>query len=98
MKIHTLLLSLSLAAGPALGAAERPEDRWNLADLYPTLEAGQADAARVESQLKDFSTCRGRLGESARRLKACLDAFADFSRRFARLEVFRQERVAQDTG
>jgi oligoendopeptidase F len=98
MKIHTLLLSLSLAAGPALGAAERPEDRWNLADLYPTLEAWQADAARVESQLKAFSTCRARLGESARRLKACLDAFADFSKRFARLEVYAQELLAEDTG
>jgi oligoendopeptidase F len=82
----------------APGAAERPEDRWNLADLYPSVKAWAEDAARLEAQLKEFASCRGHLGESARRLKACLDAQADFAKRYARLEVYAQELLAEDTG
>src|SRR2546430_11056793 len=80
------------------GAAERPEDRWNLADLYPSVKAWADDAARLEAQLKEFAACRGHLGDSARRLKACLDAKADFTKRYARLEVYASELFDQDTG
>jgi oligoendopeptidase F len=81
-----------------VGAAERPEDRWNLADLYPSVKAWADDAARLEAQLKEFAACRGRLGESARRFKTCLDAHADFTKRYARLEVYASELFAEDTG
>ena len=97
MKTHTLTL-LILVATTAIAATERPEDRWNLAELYPTVDAWQSDAARFESQLKAFSACRGRLGESAPRLKACLDAYEDFAKRYARLELYAQELLAEDTG
>jgi oligoendopeptidase F len=79
-------------------AAERPGDRWNLADLYPSVRAWAEDAARLEAQLKEFTACRGRLGESARRFKTCLDAHADFTKRYARLEVYASELFAEDTG
>ena len=96
--MKTFLLSLILVANTALAVTERPEDRWNLADLYPSLAAWQADAAKLDAQLEAFAACRSRLGESARRLKACLDAFTDFSKRAARLEVYAQELLAEDTG
>ena len=70
----------ALWAGAAPGTTERPEDRWNLADLYPSAGAWAGDAARLEAQLKEFAACRERLGESARRFKACLDAQADFTK------------------
>src|SRR6266850_1810935 len=57
----------ALWAGAAPGAAERPEDRWNLADLYPSV-------------------------------KACLDAQADFAKRYARLEVYASALFDEDTG
>src|SRR5882762_5138119 len=97
MLLATSALLAVLWAG-AVDAAERPEDRWNLADLYPSVKAWADDAARLEAQLKEFAACRGRLGESARRLKACLDAQADFTKRYARLEVYASELFDEDTG
>src|SRR5256885_7284256 len=93
-----MALLAALWASAAPGAAERPEDRWNLADLYPSVNAWADDAARLEAPLKEFAACRGQLGESARRLKACLDARADFTKRYARLEVYASELFDEDTG
>ena len=93
-----MALLAALWASAAPGAAERPEDRWNLAALYPSVKAWADDAARLEAQLKEFAACRGHLGDSARRLKACLDAQADFTKRYARLEVYASELFAEDTG
>jgi oligoendopeptidase F len=96
--IRGTALLAALWASAAPGAAERPEDRWNLADLYPSVNAWADDAARLEAQLKEFAGCRGRLGESARRFKTCLDAQADFTKRYARLEVYASQLFAEDTG
>jgi len=93
-----MALLAALWASAAPGAAERPEDRWNLADIYPSVKAWADDAARLEAQLKEFAACRGRLGESARRFKTCLDTQADFTKRHARLEVYASELLAEDTG
>src|SRR5436309_14311218 len=93
-----MALLAALWASAAPGAAERLEDRWNLADLYPSVNAWADDAARLEAQLKEFAACRGQLGDSARRLKACLDAKADFTKRYARLEVYASELFDEDTG
>ncbi len=93
-----MALLAALWASAAPGAAERPEDRWNLADLYPSVKAWADDAARLEAQLKEFTACRGHLGDSARHLKACLDAQADFTKRYARLEVYASELFDEDTG
>src|SRR5438105_14587061 len=96
--MKTFLLSLILVANTALAVTERREDRWNLADLYPSLAAWQADAAKLDAQLEAFAACRSRPGESARRLKPCLDAFTDSSKRTARLEVYAQALLAEYTG
>ena len=90
-----LCLSLNVAT---VAAAERPEDRWNLADLYPTVQAWHDDAARLDAQLKAFDACRGKLGESARRFKSCLDLQADATKRYYRLDVYANELLAEDTG
>lgn len=79
-------------------AAERPEDRWNLADIYPSLQAWEADAAKVDAQLKEFAACKGKLGESAARFKACLDLQSDFYKRYVRMAVYSGELLAEDTG
>src|SRR5437667_12043652 len=93
----TILLFIALSVGNAL-AAERPEDRWNLADMYPSVKAWHEDGAKLESQLKAFAGCRGKLGESARSLKRCLDAYAEFTKRFARLETYASPPLAEDPG
>src|SRR6266850_6452645 len=49
----------ALWAGAAPGAAERPEDRWNLADLYPSVKAwadAQADFAKRYARLEVYAS------------------------------------------
>jgi oligoendopeptidase F len=94
---YLLAAAATLVAMHAL-AAERPEDRWNLADVYATTRAWEQDSRILESQLAEFAACRGHLGDSARHFKACLDLQADIGKRYARLELYAQELFAEDTG
>ncbi|HET9470607.1 MAG TPA: hypothetical protein VFO24_05845, partial [Usitatibacter sp.] len=99
--LAAILPCVALAATlalPAAAATERPEDRWNLADLYPDTAAWNADAKAVEATLAQITACKGHLGDSARRLKECLDLWADAGKRGARLGVYAYELTAQDTG
>ncbi|MGZ5065444.1 MAG: hypothetical protein ACXWG1_07825, partial [Usitatibacter sp.] len=94
MKILLYPLMLLGIAAHAL-AAEIPGDRWNLGDIYPSLQAWNDDAAKLESQLKDFApACRGHLGESAAKLRQCLDLNADIDKRYSRLAVYSNELAA----
>ena len=93
------LLALALCStGLAAAPNERPQDRWNLADLYPNVAAWNEDLARVEAQLPQVAACKGHLGDSAKRLKECLDLQYDVAKRFSRLSVYAGELSAEDTG
>jgi hypothetical protein len=50
MNCHLLL---SIAAGLAPAYAETIADRWDLAEIYPSTAAWNADASKVDAQLKD---------------------------------------------
>lgn len=53
-------LRLLAAATVVLSDAESPQDRWNLEDLNVTRADWDADATRVQAQLKDEGmACRG---------------------------------------
>jgi oligoendopeptidase F len=94
-----LLLCIALATATSTAwAAERPEDRWNLADLYPDTQAWDADAARLELQMKTFESCRGHLGDSAARFHECLDLRSDMAKRYSRMAVYANELFSADTG
>jgi oligoendopeptidase F len=82
----------------AIEAAETTADRWNLADLYASVDAWNADARKLEAQLTELAACRGRLADSATRLRQCLDSRADMAKRMSRLGVFAREQLAEDTG
>ena len=82
----------------AASAAETEQDRWNLADLYPSAAAWATDAAKLRGQIGDFAACKDHLGESAARLRQCLDLRADMTKRLYRLGMFSGEQLAQDTG
>lgn len=90
---------LLVAVLPMLSqAAETGNDRWNLQDLYPSLAAWNADAATLEGQLKQFDRCRGQLGSSVKRFKACLDLHADLRKRYVRLSSYSSQLHDEDTG
>ena len=95
---RTCLLLAAFAVSIAARAAERPEDRWNLADLYPDTAAWNADAAKVEAALAPIGGCSGHLGDSAGRLRQCMDLESDTLKRFLRLVIYANELRAQDTG
>lgn len=74
------------------------KDTWNLADIYASTEAWNADAARLESQMAAFGKCAGHLGDSVARFKQCMDMRADMDKRMARLSTYASEKFADDTG
>ena len=90
------LLTLSPLAFAA--PQERPQDRWNLADLYASPQAWNEDYARVEAALPSLAACKGHLGDSARRLKECFDLNYDATRIYGRMSVYAGEWQAEDTG
>jgi len=91
-----LLFFAMLASASA--AAESAADRWNLADLYASADAWDADARKLDAQLRELAECRSHLGDSAARLRQCLDLRADMAKRMSRLAVFSREQLAEDTG
>ena len=97
--MRKILLAVFLAS-PASGAAsaETMADRWNLADIYPSLAAWNADAARLEGQIKELAACSGHLNDSATRLRQCLDLRADATKRYFRMAAFSGEQISEDTG
>jgi oligoendopeptidase F len=91
----TFSACLSLGAS---AAEEAVANRWNLADLYASAGAWEAEATKLNAQLAEFAHCKGHLGDSAARLRDCLDLRADMTKRLYRLAVFSGEQLAQDTG
>ena len=99
MKTTFCAALLALAVSSALAApVEREQDRWNLADIYPTVDAWNTDHARVDAQLGEVAACKGKLGESAKKLKECLDLQYDVLKRYYRMAVYANELSAEDTG
>jgi len=92
------LVALLFGIQTLTAMAETPSDRWNLADLYPSVAAWDADAAKVEVQMKEFSRCKGHLADSAARLRQCLELQADMTKRYLRMVVYSSQLLAEDTG
>jgi oligoendopeptidase F len=91
-------LFLLLGSALPVFSAESEEDRWNLAALYPSVEAWSADGAKLEAGLKEFARCQGQLGRSAERLERCLEAYSELKKRLVRIEVYASEKLSEDTG
>ena len=93
-----LALSFAAATAFAPALADSLADRWNLADLYPSVVAWNADAAKLEAQMAQFALCKGQLGDNVARFKKCLDLRADMTKRYYRMVVYSSEQLAEDTG
>lgn len=98
MRLCLITALLAAAFGSTTVHAEPLADRWNLGDLYASPAAWDADAAKVDAQLKEFGACKGHLGDSAAKLRECLDLQADINKRLGRMMVFAGEQLAEDTG
>ena len=93
-----LVAILLFSCGFGVAAADTIADRWNLAEIYPSVDAFNADAAKLEGQMKELGACSGQLGDGAARFRACLDLRADMTKRYFRMAAFAGEQVSEDTG
>ena len=58
MRLTMLAMVAAIASSGAV-VAQTNADRWNLADLYPSVAAWNEDAAKLERQIGDFERCKG---------------------------------------
>jgi oligoendopeptidase F len=89
-------LVLLLLAALCLSAPARAEERanvadqykWNLTDMYPSVEAWQAARDSLAARIPEISKFQGRLGESADVLYQGLSTAMDIARGLERLSVY----------
>jgi oligoendopeptidase F len=93
----TLLASLLALALPLAYAAETENDRWNLTHLYADNAAWQADLLKLDKQVKDFEQCKGKLGQSVAKFKACMDSYSEIQKRLVRIGSYSSQLHDQDT-
>jgi oligoendopeptidase F len=91
-------VAIAMVAALAPAFAQTAADTWDLTHIYPSLQAWNADAERLQTQLTDFGRCKGHLGDSAARLAQCLQLRADMTKRYYRLAVYSSQQLAGDTG
>jgi oligoendopeptidase F len=105
-RMRALPVAIAFALAATLAgtshAANHPNDttaqRWNLADMYASQDAWDADAKRLEQQFKDLSACSTTLAKNAKRLQTCLDLYADVLKRYYRLAGYAAQKNDEDTG
>lgn len=99
-----LLIAPAFAAVALHGAAQEreraevPEEyTWNLAEIYPSVDAWRSATASIQQQLPELDGYRGRLGESASGLADALDRFYGLQKELARTYVYASMLADQDT-
>jgi oligoendopeptidase F len=81
----------------AIVATAREPVVWNLADLYETPEAWEAELRAVEAEIGSLDDYQGRLGESAGTLADAYDAVSALYKRSLRLLVYATLKADEDT-
>ena len=71
-------------------------DTWDLDALYASSELWQADFQSLESQMPQYASFQGTLGESVEKLKACLEFDMEFSRTLEKVHTFAHLRNDED--
>lgn len=93
-----VMLTLLLAAGlSAASFAEEQNDTWNLADIYPSVEAWAEAKDALAARLPEVEACHGKLGDSAEQLLHCSELLSDLSKAFSRLYAYAGMAADADT-
>ncbi|MEQ8785770.1 MAG: oligoendopeptidase F [Pirellulaceae bacterium] len=71
-------------------------DTWDLSSLYPSNEAWEVDFQKFEKKISGYKKYRGKLGESAKTLAACLKFDSAFERLGDRLGVYAFLKTSED--
>lgn len=73
-------------------------DTWDLRPLYASDAAWQRAFRRIERRIPGFVRFRGKLGRSARTLRACLDSQMELDQQLERLGSYAFLRSSEDVG
>lgn len=87
-------LLLAVIASPV--CADDLAYRWNLSDLYPNVAAWNADAVKLQTQLKELGGCDAHLADGRARFKSCLDLQADAAKRYYRMRIYSSQLLDED--
>lgn len=68
--------------------AEDEQIVWNLSDLYPTLDAWNAERERVNAEIQTISSYQGTLGNNAQSLLAAFDGISAINKEAARVFIY----------
>jgi oligoendopeptidase F len=71
-------------------------DTWDLSSLFPSDEIWKQDFQKWEGRIGEYEQHRGKLGESAAALAACLGFDVDFERQAERIGVYAFLRSSED--
>jgi len=76
----------------------KPSDTWDLASFFPSDAEWESAFKKWEEQIPGYEKFRGKLGESAEMLSACLQFDAAIDRAAERLGVFAALKTSEDQG
>ena len=76
------------------------EDRftWNLADIYPSLDAWRAEKAKMAAEIPKIRTFAGKLGTSPQVLADALETSSRLDKELSRLYVYASMLADQEIG
>lgn len=83
-----LATAITGAAAPSLAQEADEQIRWDLTDLYPTLDAWTAERERVNAAIGTIAQYQGKLGDSAQSLLAAFDAISAINKEGARVFIY----------
>ena len=72
-------------------------DRWDLTQLYPTLDDAKKELTKIDKSLKKFKTYRGKLLQSKETLLEALQMYEDVNRRLGNFAVYTHQSYDLDT-
>ena len=84
-------------SGDQQRAAIDEKYKWNLNDLYPTVDDWKKEKEKITAQFSKMSEFKGNLGQSAEQLKKALDTYYQIQKDFIKVYVYASMLSDQDT-
>jgi oligoendopeptidase F len=87
-----------LMVGQERDRAKVPDQyKWNLADIYPSLDAWRAEKDRIRAELPKIRAFAGKLGSSPQTLADALETMSRLDKELSRLYVYASNLADEDT-
>lgn len=88
-----MLLFVSLALAESTPPPPRVADTWDLSQVFPTVEAWEAEMTRLEEAADGLESCRGKL---AKELEPCVARRFEVQKGIARLDTYASNHSSED--